>query len=339
MATRATADTPVSACTHSDTAAQRPDIGIDPQFTAPSRTYRYDSSRAPELQWDETPECALAEWLLSLIIEAAERGESTVFATPQVWHGASGRESYASTRQCAAHLRRLTRPFLNWEGKTERQAVTVPALPLFVHERHSTQAIPETPTEHRASGTTCDLFGFNSKDISADARVVEGAQQKLPRSNRSNSPFRYPGGKFYARRMILAEIPPHSVYAEPFCGGASVFFAKDNAKISMLNDRDEEVINTLRQIRDRVEGLIGLLDGIPATKQQHNFYKNHYQPTCGLTRALRWFYLNRTSYSGIMRPENCYWGYGHKYSNAPGKLAAAFADGVGPIARGGIDRL
>ncbi|MBC6442946.1 MAG: DNA adenine methylase [Rhodobacteraceae bacterium] len=148
--------------------------------------------------------------------------------------------------------------------------------------------------------------------------LVNSPPESLPRSNRSNSPFRYPGGKFYARRLILEEIPPHSVYAEPFCGGASVFFAKKTAQFSTLNDLDDELINTLRQIRDRVEDLIDWLAGIPATKQKHDFYKNHYQPTCGLSRAGRWFYLNRTSYSGIMRVENCYWGYGRKYSMRPG---------------------
>ncbi len=153
--------------------------------------------------------------------------------------------------------------------------------------------------------------------MSALALVNTTQPKQLPRSNRSNSPFRYPGGKFYARRLILDEIPKHSIYSEPFCGGASVYFAKESAQTSMLNDLDEEVINTLRQIRDRAEDLIDLLNGIPATKEKHNFYKNHYQPHCDLTRALRWFYLNRTSYSGIMRAENCYWGYGHKYSMRP----------------------
>ena len=41
-----------------------------------------------------------------------------------------------------------------------------------------------------------------------------------------NSPFRYAGGKFYARNLILEHIPPHSDYIEPFAGGASIFFAK-----------------------------------------------------------------------------------------------------------------
>ncbi len=149
---------------------------------------------------------------------------------------------------------------------------------------------------------------------------MSAAQAKelfLPRSNRSNSPFRYPGGKFYARRLILDEIPPHHVYCEPFAGGASVFFAKDTAPASILNDRDEDVMNTLRQIRDRVEDLIEMLAGIKATKQNHKFYKDKFKPKNGLERAFQWFYLNRTSYSGIMRPENCYWGYGSKYSMRP----------------------
>ena len=100
-----------------------------------------------------------------------------------------------------------------------------------------------------------------------------------PRSNRSNSPFRYPGGKFYARPLILGEVPPHQDYCEPFAGGASVFFAKPTSGgVSILNDLDTDVFNTLRHIRDDVETLIGLLDGIEATKANHAHYKNDYTP-------------------------------------------------------------
>lgn len=142
-------------------------------------------------------------------------------------------------------------------------------------------------------------------------------QAELPRSNRSNSPFRYPGGKFYARRLILNEIPRHETYCEPFAGGASVFFAKPRVAHSILNDLDAEVINTLTQIRDRVERLIALMDGVKATKELHAYYKNEYKPKTDLQRAFRWYYLNRTSYSGIMKCENCYWGYADKYSMRP----------------------
>ena len=138
-----------------------------------------------------------------------------------------------------------------------------------------------------------------------------------PRSRKSNSPFRYPGGKFYARRLILDVIPSHTHYCEPFAGGASIFFAKEHAQSSTLNDLDVDVINTLKQIRDNVEVLISLLHGIPATKENHAYYKDRYKPKNNLEKAFRWYYLNRTSYSGIMRSENCYWGFGNKYSMRP----------------------
>ncbi len=148
-------------------------------------------------------------------------------------------------------------------------------------------------------------------------REFQKSHRALPRSNKSNSPFRYPGGKFYARPLILKLIPYHTYYCEPFAGGASIFFAKPSAEYSLLNDLDVEVVNTLVHIRDDVDALIGLLDGISASKENHAYYKHEYTPRNDLQRAFRWYYLNRTSYSGIMRLENCYWGFGDKYSMRP----------------------
>ncbi len=132
-----------------------------------------------------------------------------------------------------------------------------------------------------------------------------------------NSPFRYPGGKFYARKLILEYITPHTYYAEPFAGGASIFFAKRKATHNLLNDIDPDLINCYQVIRDNVEDLLALLHGIPASKENHYYYKHEYTPTNNIERALRWYYLNRISYSGIMNMQNCYWGYGDKYSMQP----------------------
>ena len=132
-----------------------------------------------------------------------------------------------------------------------------------------------------------------------------------------NSPFRYPGGKFYARKLILEHLITHTCYIEPFAGGASIFFAKRKVAHNVLNDVDQDLINCYLEIRDHVEELITLLDGIPANKENHYYYKNIYQPTNDLERAFRWYYLNRVSYSGIMNMQNCYWGYGDKYSMQP----------------------
>ena len=132
-----------------------------------------------------------------------------------------------------------------------------------------------------------------------------------------NSPFRYAGGKFYARKLILQYIVPHTYYIEPFAGGGSIFFAKPKAVHSHLNDIDPELINCYCQIRDNVEPLTALLHNQEASKEQHRYFKHTYIPTNDLERAFRWYYLNRTSYSGIMNFTNCYWGYGDKYSMQP----------------------
>lgn len=166
---------------HGDEAVQRPDAGVEAQFSnkkAP-KTYRYDSSLSPELAWDESAERAYAEWLLGLIATAAEQGEATVFAQPQVWQGTE--ETFTSLSQCVARLRSLTKPFLNWAGKAERQQITVPTLPLFVHERHSTQAILETLKSHKAKGTNLDLFGDIDLDV---ADKLDAYEHKGPWTNR-----------------------------------------------------------------------------------------------------------------------------------------------------------
>ena len=132
-----------------------------------------------------------------------------------------------------------------------------------------------------------------------------------------NSPFRYPGGKYYARNLILTHLPKHVFYAEPFAGGASIFFAKDKVAENWLNDLDSDLINCLETIRDYPEELISSLAGIEASKEKHNYFKNEFVIENNLDRAKRWYYLNRTSYSGIMNMKNCYWGYGDKYSMRP----------------------
>jgi adenine-specific DNA-methyltransferase len=48
---------------HAQKSVQRPDVGVEAQFSNKKRpkTYRYDSSLAPELCWDENGERPFAE--------------------------------------------------------------------------------------------------------------------------------------------------------------------------------------------------------------------------------------------------------------------------------------
>jgi adenine-specific DNA-methyltransferase len=72
----------------------------------------------------------------------------------------------ASASQCSAlidRLKAMSHPFLNWADKAERLSFDEPTLPLFVHERLSTEGIIKTLGGHRrdhlSQGTFFDLFG------------------------------------------------------------------------------------------------------------------------------------------------------------------------------------
>ncbi|HEX6901957.1 MAG TPA: site-specific DNA-methyltransferase [Thermoanaerobaculia bacterium] len=124
-------------------AVLRPEIGTQPQFKKkkPPQPYRYDSSLSPALEWDGGN-------------AARERGEALIRQILEA-------SELETAQKAAAELARLSRPFLQWAGKGERLSFDVPTLPLFIHERLSTQAILET-LRGRQPGhqfSMFDLFG------------------------------------------------------------------------------------------------------------------------------------------------------------------------------------
>lgn len=60
----------------------------------------------------------------------------------------------------------------------------------------------------------------------------------------------YYGGKQKLAAIINEIIPPHTLYAEPFCGGAAVFFYKRPSPVEVLNDSNHELINFYQVIHD-----------------------------------------------------------------------------------------
>jgi len=134
---------------HAEQALARPDVGTQPQFKkrAAPRTYRYDSSLAPKLDWDGQN-------------SAREQGEALIREVLEAG-------TLEAAKAAAAKLKALSRPFLNWTGKAERLSFDVPTLPLFIHERLSTRAILETLKGHRADKQLglFELFGDPQRPI------------------------------------------------------------------------------------------------------------------------------------------------------------------------------
>jgi adenine-specific DNA-methyltransferase len=138
---------------HGQTHPQRPDIGTEPHFKKKKlpATYRYDSSIAPELSWDENPAREKAEALIAKILEA---------------------ESLEEAKVAASQLKAMSQPFLNWAGKSERESFEVPTLPLFVHERLSTRAIIETLKSHKIGSDQLILDLFNDPQWSISDQIL-----------------------------------------------------------------------------------------------------------------------------------------------------------------------
>jgi DNA adenine methylase len=84
-----------------------------------------------------------------------------------------------------------------------------------------------------------------------------------------------------------------------------------DALIEFLKKRSDNQVPA-----ELTEGIL-VGDPLPASKELHTFFKNQFIPKNNIEKAGRWFYLNRTSYSGIMNTQNMYWGYGDKYSMQP----------------------
>ncbi len=142
----------------------RPDVGLQPQFRTrkPPKTYRYDPSLDPALSWD--------------INADRERGEALIARIEQA-------TDLAEARAAAAELKRMSRPFLNWAGKAERAQLDVPTLPLFVHERLSTQAIVQSlKSRKRDRQQTLALYGDEELDVSD--RLLKAYEHEGPWVNR-----------------------------------------------------------------------------------------------------------------------------------------------------------
>lgn len=63
------------------------------------------------------------------------------------------------------------------------------------------------------------------------------------------TPISYYGGKQKLANKIISLIPKHTLYCEPFLGGAAIFFAKPPSEIEVLNDTNKELINFYRMVQ------------------------------------------------------------------------------------------
>lgn len=69
-----------------------------------------------------------------------------------------------------------------------------------------------------------------------------------------NPPLKWHGGKYYLASKIVAMMPPHQQYVEPFFGGGTVLLAKDPHNVGeIVNDLNGHLINFWRVLQDEAQ--------------------------------------------------------------------------------------
>jgi DNA adenine methylase len=122
-------------------------------------------------------------------------------------------------------------------------------------------------------------------------------------------PIAYIGGKNRLAKQIIALLPEHTTYVEPFAGGAQVFFHKVPSDVEVLNDLDGEVVNFFRICQWHHQELIRFLKYWPASRKLHEWMTASVPALLtDVQRAARFLYLQKNSFAGLIVKQAFHYG-------------------------------
>jgi len=106
--------------------------------------------------------------------------------------------------------------------------------------------------------------------------------------------FPWMGGKRRMAKHILPEFPEHECYVEPFCGGAALFFMKEQSHVEVINDFDGEVVNLYRVVAHHLEELVRQFRWSLVSRKMFEWTNMQIPETLtDIQRAARFFYLQQ----------------------------------------------
>ena len=98
--------------------------------------------------------------------------------------------------------------------------------------------------------------------------------------------IRYHGGKYRQAQRIVALMPEHRCYVEPYAGAASVLLAKPRVFSEVINDLDGEAVNLFRVLRDPALSL-RLKEALILTPFARDEFEAAYLPARGRVERAR----------------------------------------------------
>ncbi|MFC7047289.1 DNA adenine methylase [Halobacteriaceae archaeon GCM10025711] len=123
--------------------------------------------------------------------------------------------------------------------------------------------------------------------------------------------FPFPGGKSRLSSWILEHVPAnHTCFVEVFGGAAGVLFNKDPAvsTVEVYNDRDEDLVQFFRVLREQPDELVAWLDAVPFARAVHDHwadrYYNGYRASDPIARAGQFFFLRYSQFGAGYESKN-----------------------------------
>src|SRR5262245_50804810 len=98
--------------------------------------------------------------------------------------------------------------------------------------------------------------------------VPAAAAHPAPTAVPSRAALRFYGGKWRLAPWIVAHLPPHTCYVEPFGGAASVLLRKPPSRYEVYNDLDGAVVGFFRVLRERPADLIRAIQCTPFARAE-----------------------------------------------------------------------
>jgi DNA adenine methylase len=140
--------------------------------------------------------------------------------------------------------------------------------------------------------------------------------------NQLRSPLPWVGGKFYSRERIVKAFPApddYLTYVEPFCGACNILLEKlPYNHLEVVNDFSGDLVNFWMQCRNYPDELQRQIDTLPYARSLYEQWQESLFDDTQMSemeRAVRWFYVLRSSVGGIMRKSKGNWGYKIKRSD------------------------
>lgn len=106
-----------------------------------------------------------------------------------------------------------------------------------------------------------------------------------------------------------------AIYLEPFCGGASVFFRKEPARVEILNDLEDDIPNFFKVLRDRTDELSRALMLTPFSR--YELRMAHLPCEDELERARRFYVRCWQKFTGGSQGHEGAWRYGKAHDRSP----------------------